>query len=137
MSDLVHNTCTFLVTATVNMSKKHGCVFCDIAHGETNTEIIYKVKQNLLHLTLNEPAAMLILISVHGEMSCLCVQDDKFVAFRDIKPAAKHHYLICPVEHIKDPKHLQRCSLEMRKFTHKHNVTCHVTSPRLEIVHPV
>ena len=67
MSDLVHNTCTFLVTATINMSKKHGCVFCDIAHGETNTEIIYKVKQNLLHLTLNEPAAMLILISVDGK----------------------------------------------------------------------
>lgn len=31
-------------------------------------------------------------------------QDDEYVAFPDIKPAAKHHYLIVTREHIKDVK---------------------------------
>lgn len=31
---------------------------------------------------------------------------DDFVVFRDIKPAAKHHYLIVPREHIRDAKSL-------------------------------
>jgi diadenosine tetraphosphate (Ap4A) HIT family hydrolase len=31
-------------------------------------------------------------------------QDDEYVAFPDIKPAAKHHYLIVTREHIRDVK---------------------------------
>jgi diadenosine tetraphosphate (Ap4A) HIT family hydrolase len=31
-------------------------------------------------------------------------QDDEYVAFSDIKPAAKHHYLIVTREHIRDVK---------------------------------
>ncbi|GAB2274166.1 Bifunctional adenosine 5'-phosphosulfate phosphorylase/adenylylsulfatase hint4 [Dionaea muscipula] len=35
-------------------------------------------------------------------------QDDKVVAFEDIKPAAFRHYLVIPVEHISTVKDLQR-----------------------------
>jgi len=33
-------------------------------------------------------------------------QDDDLVAFRDIKPATQHHYLITSKEHIRDAKTL-------------------------------
>ena len=29
-------------------------------------------------------------------------EDDPLVVFRDIRPAAKHHYLVCTKQHIKD-----------------------------------
>lgn len=32
------------------------------------------------------------------------VQDEELVAFKDIKPAATHHYLIIPRQHISDAK---------------------------------
>ncbi|KAK3580946.1 hypothetical protein CHS0354_006970 [Potamilus streckersoni] len=38
---------------------------------------------------------------------------DGFTAFRDIKPAARHHYLIIPDEHIPDPKHLDGNHVEI------------------------
>ncbi|PSN57716.1 Histidine triad nucleotide-binding protein 3, partial [Blattella germanica] len=32
--------------------------------------------------------------------------DDEFVVFPDIKPAAKHHYLVVTQEHIQNVKHI-------------------------------
>ncbi|XP_061175800.1 adenosine 5'-monophosphoramidase HINT3-like [Saccostrea echinata] len=40
-------------------------------------------------------------------------QDEEFVAFRDIRPAADHHYLIVTKQHIKNPKQLKAEDLEM------------------------
>uniref|UniRef100_A0A7C9AGP5 HIT domain-containing protein n=1 Tax=Opuntia streptacantha TaxID=393608 RepID=A0A7C9AGP5_OPUST len=40
--------------------------------------------------------------------SRLLHQDDKVVAFQDIKPAAFRHYLVIPIEHIPTVKNLQR-----------------------------
>ncbi|CAG5116233.1 unnamed protein product [Candidula unifasciata] len=38
--------------------------------------------------------------------SRLLYEKDGIVIFKDIRPAAAHHYLVVPQEHIKDPKHL-------------------------------
>jgi diadenosine tetraphosphate (Ap4A) HIT family hydrolase len=35
---------------------------------------------------------------------CCLFQDDEYVVFPDIKPAAKHHHLIVTREHIRDVK---------------------------------
>ncbi|XP_056018529.1 adenosine 5'-monophosphoramidase HINT3-like isoform X2 [Ostrea edulis] len=40
-------------------------------------------------------------------------QDEEFVAFRDIRPAADHHYLIVTKQHIKDPKQLRADDLQL------------------------
>lgn len=40
-------------------------------------------------------------------------QNEEFVAFRDIRPAADHHYLVVTKQHIKDPKHLKGDDLEL------------------------
>jgi diadenosine tetraphosphate (Ap4A) HIT family hydrolase len=40
------------------------------------------------------------------EKTNLLYQDEKVVVFRDIRPAAEHHYLICPREHIPNAKSL-------------------------------
>lgn len=38
-------------------------------------------------------------------------QDDRVAAFEDIHPVAKFHYLIIPLEHIKDGKSLKSSDL--------------------------
>ncbi|BFZ03965.1 hypothetical protein BsWGS_07004 [Bradybaena similaris] len=38
--------------------------------------------------------------------SRLLYEKDGIVIFKDIRPAAAHHYLVVPQKHIKDPKHL-------------------------------
>jgi diadenosine tetraphosphate (Ap4A) HIT family hydrolase len=40
------------------------------------------------------------------DLTSLTYKDDEVVAFPDIRPAAKYHYLISPREHIKDAKSL-------------------------------
>ncbi|XP_063245088.1 adenosine 5'-monophosphoramidase HINT3-like isoform X2 [Bacillus rossius redtenbacheri] len=40
------------------------------------------------------------------EQSNILYQDEKYVVFPDIKPAAKHHFLIVTREHIRDVKSL-------------------------------
>lgn len=35
-------------------------------------------------------------------------EDDEVVVFKDIKPAAKHHYLSVPIKHIQDVNKLTR-----------------------------
>ncbi|XP_014668585.1 PREDICTED: histidine triad nucleotide-binding protein 3-like [Priapulus caudatus] len=42
------------------------------------------------------------------EKTKLTYEDEEFVVFPDIRPATKHHYLICPKNHIRDPKLLTR-----------------------------
>lgn len=36
----------------------------------------------------------------------LLFQDEEYAVFNDIHPAAKHHYLVIPRKHIRDPKSL-------------------------------
>jgi diadenosine tetraphosphate (Ap4A) HIT family hydrolase len=43
----------------------------------------------------------------------LGVQDEKFVVFPDIRPAAEHHYLVCPREHIRNAKVLTKDDLPL------------------------
>jgi diadenosine tetraphosphate (Ap4A) HIT family hydrolase len=40
------------------------------------------------------------------EKTQLLVDQDGIVLFKDIRPAAPHHYLVVPKAHIRDPKHL-------------------------------
>ncbi|XP_064485316.1 adenosine 5'-monophosphoramidase HINT3-like [Ornithodoros turicata] len=40
-------------------------------------------------------------------------QDEDHVVFRDIHPAAKHHYLVIPKRHIKDPKCLTHSDIPL------------------------
>ena len=40
-------------------------------------------------------------------------QDEKFVVFSDIHPAAEHHYLVCPRSHIRNAKCLTKNDLEL------------------------
>jgi diadenosine tetraphosphate (Ap4A) HIT family hydrolase len=44
------------------------------------------------------------------------LQDETIVAFRDIRPAAKHHYLICPKQHISSSKELTKDQIPLGKL---------------------
>ncbi|XP_065843266.1 adenosine 5'-monophosphoramidase HINT3-like [Oscarella lobularis] len=44
--------------------------------------------------------------SGRDDKSELLYDDDNFVAFRDIRPAAEHHYLVVPKRHVGNPKSL-------------------------------
>lgn len=43
---------------------------------------------------------------VRGQEGRTLYQDEKVIVFEDIRPAAQHHYLICPCEHIPNAKSL-------------------------------
>lgn len=68
----------------VRRSKIMSCIFCEIANGKTETEILY--------------------------------EDEKLVLFRDIRPAADHHFLVVPREHIINTKSLSVDHKEMRNL---------------------
>ena len=53
------------------------------------------------------------IVNGKDEKTTLLYQDGGLTAFKDIKPAAKHHYLIVPVTHIKNPKSLTRDHIEL------------------------
>ena len=59
-------------------------------------------------------------ISLKQEPNEILYEDEKVVAFRDIKPATNHHYLIIPKTHIKNPKSLDYEHLDM--LTHMREV---------------
>ncbi|XP_060066881.1 adenosine 5'-monophosphoramidase HINT3-like [Ylistrum balloti] len=40
-------------------------------------------------------------------------ENEELVIFKDIKPATRHHYLIIPKQHIKDPKNLNYSHLPL------------------------
>ncbi|XP_054721194.1 adenosine 5'-monophosphoramidase HINT3-like [Uloborus diversus] len=42
-------------------------------------------------------------------------ENEGFIAFKDKKPAAAHHYLIIPKKHVKNPSTLQPSDLELVK----------------------
>lgn len=44
------------------------------------------------------------IIQGKDEKTILLYQDEKTVVFRDYRPAAEHHYLICPREHVTSAK---------------------------------
>uniref|UniRef100_A0A5B7BPB4 Putative histidine triad nucleotide-binding protein 3 isoform X2 n=1 Tax=Davidia involucrata TaxID=16924 RepID=A0A5B7BPB4_DAVIN len=50
------------------------------------------------------------------------VQDERVIAFEDIKPAAFRHYLVIPVEHISTVKDLQRRTEDFSLVSHMLNV---------------
>jgi hypothetical protein len=43
-------------------------------------------------------------------------EDEKYIAFRDIKPASRFHFLIIPKKHIVNTKALTTADQPMRKF---------------------
>eukprot|EP00667_Euglena_gracilis_P022723 EG_transcript_25404 len=47
-------------------------------------------------------------IAANKEPAVVLYRDEKFVAIRDHRPAAPHHYLILPICHMDDAKHLTR-----------------------------
>ena len=46
------------------------------------------------------------------------MQSDDFILFKDIRPATKHHYLVCPKNHIDDAKRLKKRHLPMGKLVY-------------------
>jgi len=51
-----------------------------------------------------------LLSLLHCYLFC---QDEKFIVFSDIHPAAEHHYLVCPRSHIRNAKCLTKNDLEL------------------------
>ncbi|KAJ8444368.1 hypothetical protein Cgig2_019926 [Carnegiea gigantea] len=80
------------------------CIFCQIARSATSTRLLHQVPP--LSLSLNFASGELE--NSNFSFRVLVLQDDKVVAFQDIKPAAFRHYLVIPVEHIPTVKNLQR-----------------------------
>ncbi|GFO50589.1 histidine triad nucleotide-binding protein 3 [Plakobranchus ocellatus] len=53
-------------------------------------------------------------IASHQEPgSRVLYEKDGLVIFRDIKPAAAHHYLVVPQKHVSDPKSLRKDDVEL------------------------
>lgn len=48
----------------------------------------------------------------------LTLQSEELVCFRDIEPAAPHHYLVVPTEHIRDVLSLHRGHTGLGQFRH-------------------
>lgn len=44
------------------------------------------------------------------------LQDDTYLAFKDIKPATAHHYLVIPKKHIKNTSSLHTSDVELGKL---------------------
>ncbi|ELU03281.1 hypothetical protein CAPTEDRAFT_181291 [Capitella teleta] len=47
------------------------------------------------------------------EKTTLLYRDDDIIVFKDIRPAAPHHYLVCPRQHISDAKCLTHEHIDM------------------------
>ena len=56
-------------------------------------------------------------IIANGET--LCYQDEHVVAFKDIKPVAQQHFLVCPKRHIKNVNALTPAHGPLLKHMHK------------------
>ncbi|KAI1301763.1 Histidine triad nucleotide-binding protein 3 [Halotydeus destructor] len=51
--------------------------------------------------------------SGEDDKTTLVHQDDSFVAFADIKPAAKHHFLVVPKQHVSSVKSLNKDDVQL------------------------
>ena len=89
--------------------QKH-CIFCRIARGQEPNKILYEVSQNQREISHSQFQR---LFSMYEGCMCakhLCrhtrpetyvhLQDDHYVAFNDIKPAAEQHILVITKAHI-------------------------------------
>ncbi|KAF6020032.1 HINT3 [Bugula neritina] len=65
------------------MANSKKCVFCDIVNK----------------------------VLVNGKETEILYEDETVVAFKDIKPATRHHYLVVPKEHLESPKTLTKDNL--------------------------
>lgn len=63
-------------------------------------------------LCVKEPAG----VSNSVKINTLCVQDEEFVVFPDMRPAAPHHYLIVTREHLTDARSLSKEHIPMSMF---------------------
>lgn len=50
---------------------------------------------------------------IDGKLTDIVHEDEKYVAFRDIRPATKYHFLIIPKRHVGNPKSLTADELEL------------------------
>ena len=62
-----------------DMATSSSCVFCRILNREPDT---------------------------NGRLTAILFEDELVVAFRDIRPATNHHYLVIPKNHVTNPKSL-------------------------------
>ena len=86
------------------------CVFCRIARGQEPNKILYEVSQiqresicQTLHGLYLVPRCLTeVEVPYQGTWPDLCVplQDDQYIAFNDIRPAAKQHILVITKTHI-------------------------------------
>ena len=65
---------------------------------------------------INGSAILIFKIIYVTESICSICQDEKVIVFEDIRPAAQHHYLICPNEHIPNAKCLTRHDIPLGIF---------------------
>lgn len=71
----------------------------------------------MVHHSWRVSCQCLIIAKLLRKYNCLffCCQDDEFVVFPDIRPAAPHHYLIVPRHHYIDVKNLSADHIPMGK----------------------
>ena len=83
------------------------CIFCRIARGQETNKILYEVSQIQRESTRSSNTTFyrmcvwgFLLICSINLTCCTLLQDDQYVAFNDIRPAAKQHILVITKAHI-------------------------------------
>ena len=82
---------------------KMPCIFCDIVAKKSSTELVYEDE---------------VVIDADGQLKFVLLHQclfQNFVAFKDIKPASKFHFLVIPKKHIPNVKSLTLDDKEMGK----------------------
>eukprot|EP00668_Euglena_longa_P003696 GGOE01004338.1.p1 GENE.GGOE01004338.1~~GGOE01004338.1.p1 ORF type:complete len:185 (-),score=29.68 GGOE01004338.1:448-1002(-) len=71
-------------------------------------ETLRKEKESADSMKDENKACVFCRIAANIESAAVLYRDDKFLAIRDHRPAAPHHYLVLPICHMDDAKHLTR-----------------------------
>lgn len=91
-------------------AREEDCAFCQIASGQTDTEVLMSVSVDFLtrNFTGSTPPD-LRRMSVFLRFG----QNEELLCFRDVKPGATHHYLVITRTHIDNCKSLQRDDVQL------------------------